>query len=576
MYFVFDYVATRHINIFLDIQDIVCDSVATMYVDTSKTKRGNKTYTRNLLRTSYRENGKVKHKTVLNLSVCTQEEIDAIKLALKHKCNLKKLCPIENVKAVLGKSIGAVWAMKLLAERTHVSKSLGNTAEAKLALLQVITRVIDQGSRLSAVRFAKRHAICEILGIEKLDEDDLYENLAWLADKQEEIEKKLFVNRFPGKKPTLFLYDVTSSYLEGNKNEFADWGYNRDKKRGKKQIVVGLLTGPDGLPVAVRVFAGNTVDTKTVAEQVKILAGNFGVKDVTLVGDRGMLKGPQIAALPDDFRYVTAISKPQIRKKLNDKIFQYELFTEKISEVEENGIRYVLRCNPIRKGEIARTRESKLHSIKEFAENRTKYLSEHPRASSTTALKNVNGKIKKLETEKWLYAKEEHRVITIEKDENALSEESLLDGCYVIKSDILEKEANKQELHDRYCDLEMVERAFRTMKTSHLELRPVFVKKKSSTRGHVFVVMLALFLQRELETAIADMDITVEEALDELKAIRMQEVKLGDATIQNIPSPTETGREILEKTAIIIPEIFPKIIANVHTKKKLQSERNPK
>ncbi len=316
----------------------MCNSVATMYIDTSKTKRGNKTYTRNLLRTSYREDGKVKHKTVLNLSICSQEEIDAIKLALKHKGNLKKLFSIEDVKTVLGKSIGAVWAMKFLAERTHVSKSLGNTAQAKLALLQVITRVIDQGSRLSAVRFAKRHAICEILGIKKLDEDDLYENLAWLAYKQEEIEKKLFVNRFPGKKPTLFLYDVTSSYLEGNENEFADWGYNRDKKKGKKQIVVGLLTGPDGLPVAVRVFAGNTVDTKTVAEQVRILAKNFGVKDVTLVGDRGMLKGPQVAELPDDFRYVTAISKPQIRKKLNDKIFQYELFTKKVSEIMANKV----------------------------------------------------------------------------------------------------------------------------------------------------------------------------------------------------------------------------------------------
>jgi transposase len=545
-----------------------------MYVDTSKIKRGDKIYTRNLLRTSYRENGKVKHKTVLNLSICSQEEIDAIKLALKHKGNLTKLLPIENVKTILGKSIGAVWTMKLLAERTHVSKSLGNTAEAKLALLQVITRVIDQGSRLSAVRFAKRHAICEILGITKLDEDDLYENLSWLAYKQEEIEKKLFVNRFPDKKPTLFLYDVTSSYLEGNENEFADWGYNRDKKKGKKQIVVGLLTGPDGLPVAVRVFAGNTVDTKTVAEQVKILARNFGVKGVTLVGDRGMLKGPQVAELPDDFRYVTAISKPQIRKKLIDKIFQYELFTEKLSEVEENGIRYVLRCNPIRKQEIARNRESKLFSIKEFAEKQTKYLSDHPRASATTALKNINAKIKKLATEKWIYAKEEQRSITIEKDEDALSEESLLDGCYVIKSNVFEQDANTKELHDRYCDLEMVERAFRTIKTSHLELRPVFVKKKSSTQGHVFVVMLALFLQRELENAIADMDITVEEAIDELKAIRMQEVALGDATIQNIPSPTETGREILEKTAIKLPKIFPKITANVHTKKMLQNERN--
>jgi len=378
-----------------------------MYVDTAKTKRGNKTYIRNLLRTSYREDGKVKHKTVLNLSICSQEEIAAIKVALKYKGNLTALSSLKNVKTILGKSIGAVWTMKLIAERTQVLKALGNTQEAKLALLQVIVRVIDQGSRLSAVRFAKRHAVCEILGIKKLNEDDLYENPAWLARKQEDIEKKLFKNRFPGKTTTLFLYDVTSSYLEGNQNEFADWGYNRDKKKGKKQIVVGLLTGPDGLPVAVRVFAGNTVDTKTVAEQVRILARNFDVKDVTLVGDRGMLKGPQVAALPDDFRYVTAISKPQIRKKLNDKIFQYELFTEKISEVDEDGVRYILRRNPIRKEEIVRNRESKFDSIKEFADKQTKYLGDHPRASVATALKKVNAKIKKLAAAKWLCAKVE-------------------------------------------------------------------------------------------------------------------------------------------------------------------------
>lgn len=547
-----------------------------MYVDTAKTKRGNKTYTRNLLRTSYREDSKVKHKTVLNLSICSQEEIAAIKVALKYKGNLMALSSLKDVKTILGKSIGAVWTMKLIAERTQVLKALGNTQEAKLALLQVIARVIDQGSRLSAVRFAKRHAVCEILGIKKLNEDDLYENLAWLARKQEDIEKKLFKNRFPDKTPTLFLYDVTSSYLEGNQNEFADWGYNRDKKKGKKQIVVGLLTGPDGVPVAVRVFAGNTVDTKTVAEQVRILARNFDVKDVTLVGDRGMLKGPQVAALPDDFRYVTAISKPQIRKKLNDKIFQYELFTEKISEVEEDGVRYILRRNPIRKEEIAGNRESKIDSIKEFANKQTKYLGDHPRASVATALKKVNVKIKNLATAKWLYAKEEHRVITIGKDEDALSEESLLDGCYVIKSDVPEEDADTQKLHDRYCDLEMVERAFRTMKTTHLELRPVFVKKKTSTQGHVFVVMLALLLQRELEKAITNMDITVQEAINELEAIRMEEVKLGDATIQNIPIPTETGREILKNTSITLPKVLPKIKANVHTKKKLQSERKQK
>ena len=193
-----------------------------MYVDTSKTRNGNKVYTRNLLRTSYRENGKVKHKTLLNLSICSQKEIAAIRLALKHKGNLTALASIKDIETVLGKSVGAVWAMKQIAERVQVSKALGCSKEAKMALLQVVARVVDQGSRLSAVRFAKRHAVCEILGINKLDEDDLYENLAWLACKQEAIEKKLFNNRYPGKTPTLFLYDVTSSYLEGDKNELAN------------------------------------------------------------------------------------------------------------------------------------------------------------------------------------------------------------------------------------------------------------------------------------------------------------------------------------------------------------------
>ena len=369
------------------------------------------------------------------------------------------------------------------------------------------------------------------------------------------------------------MYDVTSSYVEGNNNELADWGYNRDNKKGKKQIVIGLLTGPDGLPVAVRVFSGNTVDTKTVSEQVRILSENFGVRKVTLVGDRGMLKGPQIEALPDDFRYVTAISKPQIRKKLNEQIFQYELFSQKISEVEEDGVRYILRRNPIRKGEIARNRESKFESIKKYAQKRSKYLKSHPRAKTETALKNVNAKIKKLATEKWLSAKEDNRIITVEKDEKALSELSLLDGCYVITSDVTKKEADAQQLHDRYCDLEMVERSFRTMKTSHLDLRPVYVQKKSSTQGHVFVVMLALILQRELENAITNMDITVQEAIDELAGIHMQEVTLGNTSIQKIPTPTKIGREILKNSSISLPKVLPKISANVHTKKKLPPER---
>ena len=547
-----------------------------MYVDTTTSKRGNKIYVRHLLRTSFRQNGKVKHKTLANFSTCSDEEIAAIKLALKHKGNLAAIASLDDIETTLGKSIGAVWVLNIIAERVGISRALGRSLDAKLALLQVISRVIDQGSRLSAVRLAKRHAVCEILGIEQLDEDDLYANLEWIADRQETTEKKLFNLRFPNEKPTLFLYDVTSSYLEGNRNEMAKWGYNRDKKKGKKQIVVGLLTGPDGLPVAIRVFEGNTTDTKTVAEQVRVLAKSFHVKNVTLVGDRGMLKGPQIKSLPDDFRYITAITKPQIQKMLTEGKLQYELFNDHVCEVVVDKIRFVLRRNPMRAEQIAASRECKYNSIVNTADERTQYLAEHPKAHASNALAKVNAKIKKLKGDKWLTATEIDRVISVHKDEEMLSQVSLLDGCYVVKSDVSKADADAQTLHDRYCDLEMVERAFRTMKTNHLEMRPVFVTKKTSTKGHAFVVMLALLMQRELEKCWVDEDVTVEEGINELAAVHMQDVKLGESTIQNIPNPTKIGKQLLSKASVVLPTVLPKIIVNVHTKKKLVSERKRK
>lgn len=542
-----------------------------MHIDSSSIKRNQKIYTRHLLRSSFREDGKVKHKTIANLSACSEDEIKAIKLALKHKHNLAEVGSITDIETVLGKRIGAVWTLKALADRLGISKALGPGPEGRLALGQVIARIVDQGSRLSAVRFAQRHAVCEIIEIDRLDEDILYQNLAWLAEQQGDIEKKLFKERYPDMIPTLFLYDVTSSYLEGTCNELADWGYNRDKKRGKMQIVVGLLTGPDGLPVAVRVFKGNTSDTKTVSEQVRILARAFGVKGVTLVGDRGMLKGPQIDQLPEDFRYITAITKPQILKMLEDSVIQYELFTDKVCEVEYSGTRYVLRRNPIRAREIAISRESKRASVEKFAQDLTQYLAEHGKASIDAALKKATAKIQKMKAEKWLLAIAGQRLITIEMDEAALEDLALLDGCYVIKSDVPRDNADTETLHERYCDLENVERAFRTMKTTHLEMRPVFVRKEQSTRGHAFVVMLALLLQRELESAWSDMDITVQEGIDELAAIHVQDIKIQETTIRKIPTPNEIGKQLLEKAGIDLPSVLPVRMANVHTKKKLHS-----
>ena len=197
------------------------------------------------MRESYREEGKVKHRTIANLSSCTPEEIEAIRLALSHKHHLAALVNLkEDLRLEQGLSVGAVWAVFSVAKRLGIVAALGSSRAGKLALWQVIARVIDQGSRLSAVRLAGSHAACDVLNLAKFNEDDLYNNLDWLRENQAKIEDHLFAKRNGRKhdqdKQQLFLYDVTSSYLEGTKNELSAFGYNRDKTKGKRQIVIGL------------------------------------------------------------------------------------------------------------------------------------------------------------------------------------------------------------------------------------------------------------------------------------------------------------------------------------------------
>lgn len=545
-----------------------------MHVDTATIRQNGKCYTRYLLRTSFRENGKVKHRTIANLSGCSKGEINAIKIALKHKDDLASLCSIKDAKATQGKRIGAVWCLKTVAERIGISSALGNSRQGKLGLWQVMARIIGQGSRLKSVRLAQSHAACEAIGIESLNEDDLYDNLTWLAGEQDRIEKRLFHRRFPDTVPSLFLYDVTSSYLEGVCNELSEYGYNRDRKKGKKQIVIGLLTDPEGDPVAVRVFEGNTGDTSTVPEQVSTLGKKFGVRKVTLVGDRGMIRNVQIEDFPENFSYITAITKPQTQKMLNANILQYELFSEQICEVEHvDDVRYIMRRNPVRAQEIKACREDKLRTLKKLAVDRTIYLADHHRAKVATAEKTVKSKAKKLKIDNFAKVLVNGRTIEIEVDNTVLAEVSLLDGCYVIKSDVAKEISTAQVLHDRYKDLARVERAFRTMKTGYLEIRPVYVRKEARTRGHVFVVMLAYLLERQLEHYWSSIDLTVEEGIDELGSLRMQKIRIGSATCETIPEGDFCSQALLKAADIRLPRVLPTRITHVATRKKLPSER---
>jgi len=544
-----------------------------------KTVNG-KTYTSHLIREAYRDNGRTRHRTIANLSGRSDEEIEAIRLALKHKGDLANLGSVgDDVHVGQGLSVGAVFALSSVAKRLGIDKALGNAQPAKQALWQVLARVIDQGSRLSAVRLAGTHAACDVLGLEAFDEDDLYANLDWLHGNQAAIENRLFRQRHPDKKAELFLYDVTSSYLEGVDNELAAFGYNRDRKRGKRQIVIGLLCDEAGCPLSVEVFAGNTADTSTFGAQVRKVAERFGGGCVTFVGDRGMIKGPQIELLQvadGDFHYITAITKPQIESLLTQGLLQLELFDEDLAEVtdDDTNIRYVLRRNPQRAEEMAANREDKHQAVANLVAAKNAYLAEHPRALVEVALRDVQQKIDKLRLSSWLQITSEARTLSLVRDEQALAEVSKLDGCYCLKTDLTSKSAPMEVVHDRYKSLAAVEWAFRTCKTSHLEVRPIYVRKESRTRGHVFVVMLAYQIIRELARCWQAINLTVAEGIDELSSLCMTRVTIrSETTINQIPAPRATVQQLLEAAEVVMPQALPCSGIRVYTKKKLAEER---
>lgn len=547
-----------------------------MYVDESVSRQRGKVYKRTLLRESYRENGKVKHRTVANISKCSRQEINAIKLAMKHKGDLSTLGSYkEKLRSKQGLSVGAVVLLKALADRLHITKALGGNTNGKLALWQIMARVIDQGSRLSAVRLAGTHAVCDLLNLNSFNEDDLYENLDWLCENQQKIEKRLFDMRYKDEGlPRLYLYDVTSSYLEGVQNELGDWGYNRDGKRGKKQIVIGLLTDGKGVPISVEIFKGNTNDTRTFLNQVKKLAGQFKIKEVTMVGDRGMIKRAQIESLKGEhFNYITALTKPQVESLIKKGVIQLELFSEKICEIESDGSRYILRRNPIRVEEIEGTRGEKIEKVQRVVEDKNKYLSEHKRAKVSVAKAKIIKLLGKLKLDNFITIKAGERSLSLNIDEEKKEKLALLDGCYVIKTELNKKDISADTVHQRYKDLALVEQGFRTIKTGLLETRPIYVRKEKRTRGHVLVVMLAYIIVHELEKLWVEMDLTVAEGMSELSTISSMEIQIGEASYQQIPEPRDLGEKLFRRAKINLPEALPCRNVNVATRRKLPERR---
>ena len=431
--------------------------------------------------------------------------------------------------------MGAVWTLYQISRKLNISKALGSSREAKLVQWLIMSTLLSAKSRLSAVRLADRHAVCDVLGLESFNEDDLYAAMDWLDNRQSLIEKTLYKLRYGNRKPLLYLYDVTSTYMEGIQNLMAMFGYNRDGKKGKMQLVIGLLTDDKGWPISIQVFDGNTNDPKTVKYQITKLINQFGVEKAVFVGDRGMIKSDQITLLNEaEFYYITAITKPQIEALIKKDIFQLELFEEQLcevtieAEIEENAEdstgaatvppvkRYILRRNP----------------------------QHHPKSWVSKALKDSMDKATTLKIDKWATVVEKaSRRLEVQIDDEQKMKTARLDGCYVITSDVPLDQASATVLHDRYKDLKEVEWAFRTMKTTLIEMRGVYVRTKPHTRAHVFTVMLAYQIAYELRRKWSDIELTVEEGLEELSSIDSIFVDVQGVECQTIPEPRKKIKE---------------------------------
>jgi transposase len=326
------------------------------------------------------------------------------------------------------------------------------------------------------------------------------------------------------------------------------------------------------MPVTVEVFEGNTQDVKTVSSQLAKIRDRFGCCRITFVGDRGMLKSASLAELNGlEFSYITGITRGQVETLIRAGVLEYGLFDTTLCEVEQDGIRYIYRRNPERAKEIEHTRQSKREYVEKLLAEKNIHLSEHPKSRPETVLKLINTKLKTLNLEKWLSVSAEDenpRSLRLVVDEDKLEELSRLDGCYVLKTDLPATTACKDDVHARYKDLAHVERAFREMKSDQLELRPLHVRLKSSTRAHVLVVMLGYMITRELGRLWDNIDLTVPEGLHSLSTLTEDHMKFpGGFEVARVPQPSPQNAELLKAAGVEVPSYLPLNEVDIHTYK---------
>lgn len=537
--------------------------VVTMFIQRNTKRVGSKTYHSVLVVENFRQNKKVCRRILANISKLPPQAIAAIAAAIKGGNAMSVPSSQKDFSFTSGTNFGGLWSIKKIAESLFIPEVLGSSKNATLVMIMICGRILTRGSRRHLKFWKDGQAIEEIFGVKSFDEDDLYAALDWLEEHQEDFENKLFRKRHKDKNLNLFLYDITSSYLEGQYNELADYGYNRDGKKGKKQIVIGLLTDKAGYPLAIEVFQGNTSDSTTVDGQIKKLAERFKVKELVLVGDRGMIKKTGIESLDaKNWSYITAITKPQIEKLVSDDVIQMDLFDDELVEVEGGDIRYILRRNPVREQEIRANRGDKIRRVEEFLKKLNVRLDGHPLAKEATALKDLQKKIDGLKLTKILRVNAVNRILFLTKDEAAIAEVSRLDGCYVIKTNVKKENLSTEATHTVYKDLKFVEWAFRSMKSGFLEIRPLYHRKANRTRACASIAMFAYMILHHIHKKTAHLGIPLEPLVEKLDQIQIQKMKIGEQEIKALPTILRDDQKtIMEALGLQLPKSLPQNIA---------------
>ena len=477
-------------------------------------------YESRLLRRTWRDGGTVRNETLANLSKMPDRIVDAVEAALKGQA----LVPAGEAAVSIARSRphGHVAAVHAMARTLGLPALLGPPGRQRdLALALIISRVVAPGSKLSTLAWWGDVTLGADLGIGDATTDEAYAAIDWLQGRQDAIERRLARRHLaPAANPSrMALFDLSSSWLEGRCCPLGALGYSRDGKKGKLQIEYGLLTDPQGRPVAVRVFEGSTADPAAFTEILDVVHGEFGLRKMIMVGDRGMITSARIGAIRElDARYgwITALRAPAIRKLMaEDGPLQLSLFDEQdlaeISSPEFPGERLVACRNPALAEERARKREALLAATEKLLAPIAARVAAGRLAGAAEIGTKAGEVLNKHKMAKHLQITITDTSLTYERKQAQIDDEARLDGIYVIRTPVPEADLDAPAVVTAYKNLKYVERDFRHIKSDDLDLRPVFHRLERRVKGHVLICMLAAYLTWHLRQAWAPLTYTDEE-----------------------------------------------------------------